>query len=46
VTRLKEEKKNYQNEKVTRILDEEYSKRVAKEIFNKVEESLNTDEVK
>jgi arginine/glutamate-rich protein 1 len=43
---LKEEKKNYQNQEETRILDEESTKRIEEEIFKKVEESLNTDEVK
>jgi len=43
---LKEEKKNYQSQGEKRILDEEYTKRVEEEIFKKVEESLNTNEVK
>jgi hypothetical protein len=46
VKRLKEEKKNYQNQEETRILDEESTKRLEEEICKKVEESLNTDEVK
>jgi arginine/glutamate-rich protein 1 len=43
---LKEEKKNYQNQEETRILDEESTKRLEEEICKKVEESLNNDEVK
>jgi hypothetical protein len=43
---LKEEKKNYQNQEETRILDEESTKILEVEICKKVEESLNTDEVK
>jgi arginine/glutamate-rich protein 1 len=43
---LKEEKKNYQNQEETRILDGESTKRLEEEICKKVEESLNTDEVK
>jgi hypothetical protein len=43
---LKEEKKNYQNKKETRILDEESTKRLEEENFKKVDESLNTNEVK
>jgi hypothetical protein len=46
VKRLKEEKKNCQNQEERRILDEEYTKRLKDEICMKVEESLNTDEVK
>jgi AAA+ ATPase superfamily predicted ATPase len=46
VKRLKEEKKNYQNQEETRILDEESTKRLEEEICKKVEESLNIDEVK
>jgi arginine/glutamate-rich protein 1 len=46
VKRLKEEKKNYQNKEETRILDEEYTKILEETICNKVEESLNTNEVK
>jgi hypothetical protein len=44
--RLKEEKKNCQNQEDTRIVDEESTKRLEKEIFKKVGESLNIDEVK
>jgi arginine/glutamate-rich protein 1 len=43
---LKEEKKTYQNQEETRILDEESTKRFEEEICKKVEESINTDEVK
>jgi arginine/glutamate-rich protein 1 len=46
VKRLKEEKKNCQNQEERRILDEESTKRLEDEIRMKVEESLNTDEVK
>ena len=46
VKRLKEEKKNYQNQEERRILDEESTKRLEDEICMKVEESLNMDEVK
>jgi hypothetical protein len=42
---LKEEKKSYQNKEETRILDEEYTKRLEGKICKKVEESLNTNEV-
>jgi hypothetical protein len=37
VERLKEEKKNYQNQEETRILDGESTKRVEEEICKKVE---------
>jgi arginine/glutamate-rich protein 1 len=43
---LKEEKKNCQNQEERRILDEESTKILEDEICMKVEESLNTDEVK
>jgi arginine/glutamate-rich protein 1 len=43
---LKEEKKTYQNQEETWILDEESTKIIEEEICNKVEESLNTNEVK
>jgi arginine/glutamate-rich protein 1 len=43
---LKEEKKNFQNQEEIRILDEESTKILEDEICMKVEESLNTDEVK
>jgi hypothetical protein len=46
VKRLKEEKKNYQNQEETRSLDEESTKILEEEICKKVEESLNVDEVK
>jgi arginine/glutamate-rich protein 1 len=46
VKRLKEEKKNCQNKEERIILDEESTKRLQEEICKKVEESLNTDEVK
>ena len=46
VKRLKEEKKNCQNIEERRILDEESTKILQEEIGKKVEESLNTDEVK
>jgi hypothetical protein len=44
--RLKEEKKNCQNQEEGRILDEEYTKRLKDEICMKVEESLNINELK
>jgi arginine/glutamate-rich protein 1 len=43
---LKEKKKNCQNKEERRILDEESTKRVQEEICKKVEESLNTNDVK
>jgi hypothetical protein len=46
VKRLKEEKKNCQNQEERTILDKETTKRLEKEICKKVEESLNTYEVK
>ena len=46
VKRLKEEKKHCQNQNKERILDEESTKRLGEEIYKKVEESLNTYEVK
>jgi hypothetical protein len=46
VKRLKEEKKNCQNKEEIIILDEESTKILEDEICMKVEESLNTDEVK
>ena len=46
VKRLKEERKNCQNQEETRILDEKTTKRLEEEICKKVEESLNTNEVK
>ena len=46
VKRLKEEKKNCQNQEERRILDEESTKRLEDKICMKVEESLNNDEVK
>jgi arginine/glutamate-rich protein 1 len=46
IKRLKEEKKHGQNHEKTRILDEGTTKRLEEEIYKKVEESLNTDEVK
>jgi hypothetical protein len=46
VNRLKEEKKNYQNQEETRILDEESTKILKEEICKNIKESLNTDKVK
>jgi hypothetical protein len=46
VKRLKEENKNCQNQEERKILDGESTKILEKEIFKKVEESLNIDEVK
>jgi hypothetical protein len=46
VKRLKEEKRHCQNQEKERILDEETTKRLEDEIYQKVEESLNIDEVK
>jgi arginine/glutamate-rich protein 1 len=43
---LKEENKNFQNKEERRILDEESTKILQEEICKKVEESLNTYEVK
>jgi hypothetical protein len=43
---LLKKKKNCQNEEERRILDEESTKRIEKEICKKVEESLNIDNVK
>jgi arginine/glutamate-rich protein 1 len=43
---LKEENKNCQNQEERRILDEDYTKRLEEEIWKKVEEFLNNDEVK
>jgi hypothetical protein len=46
VKRLKEEKNNNQNKEDRRILDEESTEILQEEIGKKVEQSLNTDEVK
>jgi len=46
VKRLKEEKKFCQKQEKERILDEETTKRLEEEIYNKVDEALNIDEVK
>jgi hypothetical protein len=46
VKRLKEENKHCQNKEKERILYEESTKIIEKEICKKVEESLNNDEVK
>ena len=40
------EKKPYQNQEETWILDQDYTKILEEEICKKVEEFLNTDEVK
>jgi len=46
VKRVKEEKKNYENQEETRILDEESTKKPKEKICKKVEESLNIGAVK
>jgi hypothetical protein len=43
VKKLQEEKKNHQNQKETKVLDEEFTKRFKEEICKKVEESVNMD---
>ena len=46
VKRLKVEKKHGQNKEKARILGEDISKRLEEEIWKKVEEALNIDDVK
>jgi hypothetical protein len=43
---LKDENKHFQNQEKTRILDEEAMKTFEEKICKKIEESLNTNEVK
>jgi len=46
VNRLKEKKKHYQHQEKPKILDDETTKILEVEICKKVEEIVNTDEVK